>query len=73
MDGVASDPKDARKVWKDVGKKLRVFGENTVFKNWPLFNGRDRSCGIALFLIAARALRFAPANSARYRSQETPV
>ena len=31
------------------------------------------SRGIALFLIAARAPRFAPANSARYRSQETPL
>ena len=31
------------------------------------------SRGIALFLIAVRALRFAPANSARYRRQETPL
>ncbi len=42
-------------------------------KNWPRFNGRDRSCGIALFLFAARALRSAPANSARYRRRETPL
>jgi crotonobetainyl-CoA:carnitine CoA-transferase CaiB-like acyl-CoA transferase len=33
-----------------------------------MFNGRDRCFGIALFLIAPRALRFAPANSARCRS-----
>ena len=45
----------------------------TVFKNWPPFNGRDRSCGIALSPIAARALRFAPANNVRYRRQETSL
>jgi hypothetical protein len=36
-------------------------------------NGRDRLWGIALFPIAARAPRFAPANSARYRSRETTL
>ena len=48
--------------YKDGTTLLRMHSVEQIF-----------SRGIALFLIAARALRFAPANSARYRRQETPL